>query len=195
MAMLPSTTRGFRTVLVVAVLAMSACPAVADDAAPAEQISAFRLRNGEGRVTRDATLDRIAMEQARAMADKDDLSHDVLGPFNRRVSPSNAGHAAENIAYGYDNFDKTLGQWINSSGHRKNLLLHNATKVGIASAKTASGKRTIKVYLDPSRGSLRPPLEGKPTALVYRNGDFEIMDGTEALAAGAAGPVLPWQRD
>ena len=60
---------------------------------------------------------------------------------------------------------------------------------------TASGKRTVKVYLDPSRGSLRPPLEGKPTALVYRNGDFEIMDGTEALAAGAAGPVLPWQRD
>jgi len=142
MAMLHMTARGFRTVLVVAVLAVSACPAVADDAAPAEQISAFRLRNGEGRVTRDATLDRIAMEQARAMADKDDLSHDVLGPFNRRVSPSNAGHAAENIAYGYDNFDKTLGQWINSSGHRKNLLLHNATKVGIASAKTASGKRT-----------------------------------------------------
>ena len=60
---------------------------------------------------------------------------------------------------------------------------------------TASGKRTVKVYLDPSRGSLRPPLEGKPTALVYRNGDFEIMDGTETLAAGATGPVLPWQRD
>ena len=49
---------------------------------------------------------------------------------------------AENIAYGYDNFDKTLGQWINSPGHRKNLLLPKATKVGIASARNASGKRT-----------------------------------------------------
>jgi hypothetical protein len=60
---------------------------------------------------------------------------------------------------------------------------------------TASGKRTIRVYLAPDQGYLRPPLEEKPVALVYRNGEFEIMDGTEALAASAAGPVLPWERD
>ncbi|MGC2774918.1 MAG: CAP domain-containing protein [Bradyrhizobium sp.] len=135
------TLRGFRAVLVAALLALSAHAAATEDTAPADQISAFRLRNGEGRVTRDATLDRIATEQARAMAEKDDLSHEVLGPFTRRVAPSKAGRAAENIAYGYDNFDKTLGQWINSPGHRKNLLLPKATKVGIASARTASGKR------------------------------------------------------
>ncbi|UFZ04065.1 CAP domain-containing protein [Bradyrhizobium ontarionense] len=135
------TSRGVRAVLVAALLALSAHAAFAEDTAPADQISAFRLKNGEGRVTRDTTLDRIAAEQARAMAEKDDLSHEVLGPFTRRVAPSQAGRAAENIAYGYDNFDKTLGQWINSPGHRKNLLLHQATKVGIASARTASGKR------------------------------------------------------
>ena|SRR6266436_711090 len=39
-------------------------------------------------------------------------------------------------------FEKTFGQWIDSSEHRKNLLLHNASRVGIASAKDASGKRT-----------------------------------------------------
>jgi len=109
---------------------------------PAELISGFRLKNGEVRVVRDATLDRIALEQARAMAAKDDLSHEVLGPFNRRMAPSRAGRAAENIAYGYESFEKTLGQWIDSSGHRKNLLLHNASRVGVASAKDASGKRT-----------------------------------------------------
>src|SRR5215475_9552039 len=118
-----------------------AAPAMAAES-PAELISGFRLKHGEIRVVRDATLDRIAMEQARAMAAKDDLSHDVLGPFNRRVAPAGAGRAAENIAYGYDSFDKTLGQWIDSSGHRKNLLLHNASRVGIASARDASGKRT-----------------------------------------------------
>jgi hypothetical protein len=115
-------------------------PAMADS--PAELISSFRLKHGEVRVVRDSTLDRIAMDQARAMAAKDDLSHEALGPFNRRVAPAGAGRAAENIAYGYDNFEKTLGQWIDSSGHRKNLLLHNASRVGIASAKNASGKRT-----------------------------------------------------
>jgi hypothetical protein len=124
-----------------AFLLLAAAPAMAADS-PADLISSFRLKHGEVRVERDATLDRIALEQARAMAAKDDLSHDALGPFGRRVAPAGAGRAAENIAYGYDSFEKTLGQWIDSSGHRKNLLLHNASRVGIASAKNASGKRT-----------------------------------------------------
>ena len=118
-----------------------AVPAMAGGS-PAELISAYRLKHGEARVVRDATLDRIALEQARAMAAKEELSHDVLGPFTRRVAPARAGRAAENIAYGYDSFEKTLGQWIDSSGHRKNLLLHKASRVGIASARSAGGKRT-----------------------------------------------------
>jgi uncharacterized protein YkwD len=117
-----------------------AAPANAET--PAELISSFRLKHGEVRVTRDAALDRIAEAQARAMAEKDVLSHEVLGSFTSRISSSRAGRAAENIAYGYDTFDKTLDQWINSSEHRKNLLLSKATRVGIASAKDKSGKRT-----------------------------------------------------
>jgi hypothetical protein len=127
--------------MVAGILLLAATPAMAAET-PAELISSFRLKHGEVRVVRDATLDRIALEQARAMAAKDDLSHDALGPFTRRVAPAGAGRAAENIAYGYDSFEKTLGQWIDSSGHRKNLLLHNASRVGIASARNASGKRT-----------------------------------------------------
>jgi len=42
---------------------------------PAELISNFRLKHGEVRVVRDAALDRIALEQARAMAAKDKLGH------------------------------------------------------------------------------------------------------------------------
>ena len=136
---------------------LAGAPAMADS--PAELISSFRLKHGEVRVIRDATLDRIAMDQARAMAAKDDLSHDALGPFNRRVAPAGAGRAAENIAYGYDNFEKTLGQWIDSSGHRKNLLLHNASRVGIASAKNASGKRTYWAMV--IAGDYEPKGKGK----------------------------------
>ena len=75
------------------------------------------------------------------MAAKDQLDHDVLGRFNSRVGPAGAGRAAENIAYGYDSFPKTLDQWINSSGHRKNLLLPGATRVGVASVKSAKTGR------------------------------------------------------
>src|SRR5882724_11475545 len=126
---------------VIAGFLLLAAPAIAAES-PAELISSFRLKHGEVRVTRDATLDRIALDQARAMAAKDQLSHEVLGPFTRRMAPAGAGRAAENIAYGYESFEKTLGQWIDSSGHRKNLLLQNASRVGIASARDASGKRT-----------------------------------------------------
>ena len=89
----------------------------------------------------DATLTRIAHDQAAAMAAKDQLDHSVLGRFNARVDPAGAGRAAENIAYGYDNFPKTLDQWINSSGHRRNLLLPNATRVGVASVKSSKTGR------------------------------------------------------
>jgi Cysteine-rich secretory protein family len=126
--------------LVGLMLTLLAHPARAESAA--ELISRFRAQHGEARVTRDATLDRIAQEQARAMAAREQLGHEVLGSFPSRISPSRAGRAAENIAYGYDSFEKTLQQWIDSSEHRKNLLLHNASRVGVASARDAAGKRT-----------------------------------------------------
>src|SRR5205807_8232684 len=64
-------------------------------ASPAQMISDFRLKHGERRVTLDATLTRIAHEQAQAMAAKDQLDHDVLGRFNTRVSPAGARREAE----------------------------------------------------------------------------------------------------
>jgi hypothetical protein len=149
---------------------------------PAEMISGFRLRNGEVRVVRDATLDRIALEQARAMAAKDDLSHEVLGPFNRRVASAGAGRAAENIAYGYESFEKTLGQWIDSSGHRKNLLLHNASRVGVASAKDASGKRTYWAMV--IAGDYEPKSKGKRN----RERDREPLVAVQREAKPSAKP-------
>ena len=149
-----------------------ATPAMAAES-PAELISSFRLKHGEVRVVRDATLDRIAQEQARAMAAKDNLSHDALGPFNRRIAPARAGRAAENIAYGYTSFEKTLGQWIDSSGHRKNLLLHNASRVGIASARDASGKRTYWAMViagdyEPKPGKGKRKKDQEPLVAVKR---------------------------
>ena len=127
----------------------------AAESAPAVMISEFRMKQGEGRVAIDATLNRIALDQATAMAAKDKLDHDVLGPFNSRMAPAKAGRAAENIAYGYDKFEKTLDQWINSSGHRKNLLLHNAERVGVASATSAASHRTYWAMV--IAGDYEPP--------------------------------------
>jgi hypothetical protein len=39
---------------------------------------------------------------------------------------------------------------------------------------TATGRRSIPVRVDTSRGELRPPLQGRPTSLVFRNDEFEL---------------------
>ena len=126
---------------------------------PAALISDFRGQHQEGRVKSDATLNRIAQDQANAMAAKGKMDHDVLGAFSSRVAPANAGRAAENIAYGYDSFPKTLDQWINSSGHRKNLLMHEAERVGVASAKSSADGRTYWAMV--IAGDYEPKGKGK----------------------------------
>lgn len=40
---------------------------------------------------------------------------------------------------------------------------------------TSAGRRTIAVRVDRARGDLRPPLSGRPVALVYRNGEFDLV--------------------
>jgi uncharacterized protein YkwD len=174
--------RAVALLIAASALALSVHPASAAEATAAELISSFRHNHGEGTVTTDPTLNRIALEQARAMAARDTLDHSVLGAFSSRIAPSRAGRAAENIAYGYDTFPKTLDLWINSGEHRKNLLLHNASRVGIASAKVASGKRTYWAmeiagdYEDKKPKSLKGRKEKEPVVAVKR----------EARAAPAA---------
>jgi len=50
----------------------------------------------------DATLDRIALEQARAMAAKDNLSHEVLGSFTPRMQAAKRTYWAMVIAGDYE---------------------------------------------------------------------------------------------
>lgn len=135
--------RSGNAILISCWLLIAICsPSVALAASPADLISNFRASQGLGRVTVDATLTRLAQEQATAMAARDILDHDVIGSFNSRIVPSRSGRAAENIAYGYDSFPKTLDQWIRSSGHRKNLLMQGASRVGVANAKSSKTGRT-----------------------------------------------------
>ena len=158
-------------------------------APPAEMISNFRQHHGEGRVTLDPTLNRIAHDQATAMAAKDVLDHDVLGRFSSRVAPSGSGRAAENIAYGYDSFPKTLNQWIESAEHRKNLLLHNASRVGIASVKSTTTGRTYWAmeiagdYERPARiGAKRISVTKKPKVNSTANSKPSSTVGAKASA-------------
>lgn len=161
--------------VILAVIITSSAPAFA--AGPAEMISDFRAKNGEGKVVMDATLNAIAQRQAVAMASKDVLSHEAGGSFTSRIAPAKVSRAAENIAYGYPDFPNTLKQWINSPGHRANLLLKGASKVGVASVRSSASGRTYWAMViaggDEKPKARQPAKSAKPAATSAKGADKE----------------------
>jgi uncharacterized protein YkwD len=114
------------------------------------------------------------------MAAREKLDHEVLGSFNSRVAPARAGRAAENIAYGYDSFQKTLGQWIDSSGHRKNLLLPKASRVGVASAKSSNSRTYWAMviagdYEKPASAAPKKPAAGAKQKTTVQSCRIKIL--------------------
>jgi uncharacterized protein YkwD len=110
-------------------------PAMAGDYA--SQISAFRRTQGLSAVTLDSKLNEVALFQAQAMSSGGKVSHEIAGPFPTRIAKLRKSKAAENIAAGFLTFPETLKQWEDSAGHRANLLMPGAKKVGVASVANA----------------------------------------------------------
>lgn len=126
-------TSHIRRLLVSAFIFGSLMSVPADAADYASQISAFRRANKLAAVTQDSRLAEVALVQAKAMSASGKVSHDVAGPFSVRVAKLRKSKAAENIAAGFLSFAETLKQWEDSPGHRANLLMPGARKVGVAS--------------------------------------------------------------
>jgi uncharacterized protein YkwD len=83
-----------KSVLVLSFALLFCGSGMAHAASSADMISNYRRQNGEGRVTADPVLNRIAQAQARAMASGDVMDHNVLGSFSSRVASARAGHSA-----------------------------------------------------------------------------------------------------
>src|SRR5262245_38650078 len=67
---------------------MAVSNAQVDAGAAASMISGYRKNNGLGTVTVDPLLMKAAAVQARAMAERDRLGHDVAGDFGGRIASS-----------------------------------------------------------------------------------------------------------
>jgi uncharacterized protein YkwD len=108
-------------------------------------ISAYRQNNGLGPVTLDAELTRLADAQARAMAARDKLDHNLAGPLRERIRKSgfDASVAAENISAGYHTLAEAFSGWRDSPHHRNNMLLKGATRMGIATAYAPNSKYKV----------------------------------------------------
>jgi uncharacterized protein YkwD len=100
-------------------------------------ISAYRRAHGLPAVKMDGRLNEVALKQARAMAATGTVSHSAGGEFSTRVASLRKSRAAENIGAGFLSFAEMLKQWEDSTGHRENLLMAGARRIGVASVDNA----------------------------------------------------------
>ena len=116
-----------------------------DAGAAASMISGYRRNNGLSGVSANAILMKAAAAQARAMASRNNLEHNVIGDFTARIRGSgyDAKVAAENIGAGYRTLADAISGWRGSPSHRLNMLLKDATHFGIASAYAPGSKYKV----------------------------------------------------
>lgn len=93
-----------------------------------------RDKAGCAPVTEEQHLDQAAQGHSDDMSQRDYFSHDTLEgeSFADRITA--AGYpkpGAENIAKGATSADQVMQMWMNSSGHRKNILNCSLKKLGV----------------------------------------------------------------
>jgi uncharacterized protein YkwD len=128
---MPMQSRSRLYLLALSLSLIFAVPALAADYA--SEISAYRRAHGLSAVRPDSRLSAVALKQARAMASSGTVSHSAGGNFAMRVADLRKSRAAENIGAGFLSFSEMLKQWEDSTGHRENLLMAGARRVGVAS--------------------------------------------------------------
>lgn len=103
-----------------------------------------RQKAGLSPLSHNWQLSRVARYKSEDMRDRGYFSHTSPtygSPFtmikNFGISYSAAG---ENIAMGQKTAQAVVQGWMNSSGHRANILSKSFTQIGIGYAKSSSGK-------------------------------------------------------
>jgi uncharacterized protein YkwD len=101
-----------------------------------ELINKYRKEKGLKPLKLNAELTAAAKAHSRDLAQWDRISHygsDGSNPWDRvKRTGFHARLAAENVGTGQIDFKEVLRGWEESPGHNKNLLLADATHMGIA---------------------------------------------------------------
>ena len=98
-------------------------------------VNEIRVQNGLQALSADWELSRVARYKSQDMVDNRYFSHTspTYGtPFQMiRAFGLSYRSAGENIAYGYATPQAVVNAWMNSSGHRANILNASYTRIGV----------------------------------------------------------------
>ncbi|WP_448610182.1 CAP domain-containing protein [Geodermatophilus sp. URMC 60] len=105
-------------------------------------VNEARRGAGCGAVTADPALAAVARAHSADMRDRDYFSHtspEGLSPFDRAEQAGIDYSRAENIAFGQADADAVMEAWLESPGHRANILDCGLTKLGVGVAEGTGG--------------------------------------------------------
>jgi hypothetical protein len=124
------------------------------------------------RVNRVSNAARVAALARPGGAKKDELRDIVSAEIEKAKLP--AGFHAPIVERVQAALDKRLKKFSTYQSLTLSASAFKWSSDGRVALPTAKGRRTIRVRVDMTRGGLRPPLEGRPTSLVYSNGQFAL---------------------
>ncbi|MGW7688266.1 CAP domain-containing protein [Streptomyces asiaticus] len=128
-----------------AMASQSAAPAGSPSATSADQQEVVDLVNSERSkagcepLTVNAKLTKAAQDHSEDMAAHSNMSHtgsDGSSPGDRIERAGYSWRAyGENVAYGYDSPKSVMEGWMNSSGHKANILNCDFKEIGVGLAQ------------------------------------------------------------
>jgi len=137
-----------------------------------QETNVQRSQNGRSALALNNQLSQAAQEKANDMSTRDYWSHITPEGQQPWQFISAAGYrfsyAGENLAYGFDSSAHAVAGWMNSAGHRENLLSGNYTDVGFGFANSPNyqnnGEQTIIVamYAAPAKKIATAPAPVTP---------------------------------
>ncbi|THG32373.1 CAP domain-containing protein [Naasia lichenicola] len=125
-----------------------------------------RWDNGQNGLNRNAAMDQVALAWAQQLAANGTLSHN---PDYSSQIPAGWQGAAENVAQGYATGASLHQGWMDSPGHRANIL-GDYTDIGIALIEGGGTTWAVEVFgkypgsVGPAAPAAAPPVVTPPSA-------------------------------
>lgn len=100
-----------------------------------------RTKAGLSPLTVDRTVTAAAQKRAREIETSFSHTRPNGSGFSTALTEAGVNYrgAGENIAYGQNSAAQVMQGWMNSAGHRANILNGNFTTIGVGHYKSASG--------------------------------------------------------
>lgn len=114
------------------------------------EVNAARAKNGLSALTLDASMNRAAAVRAAELAQS--FSHTRPNGSRGLTALNEAGvsyrTAGENIASGQQSAQAVVSAWMNSSGHRANILSASFGRMGVGQATIGGRTYWVQLFAD-----------------------------------------------